>query len=178
VFIGLDGGIDGLVHLSDLSWDKAGEEAVRDFQKGQDLETVILAIDPERERISLGVKQLTINGFAQYCEAHPKSTIVKGVLTVIEEKIALVDLGDEVEGVIKAADVSQDRVNDVRDVLRSGEEVEARIIGLDRKTNKVTLSIKAKEHYEQQEAMDDLKQSSALSTTLGDLFKQKMDNVD
>jgi small subunit ribosomal protein S1 len=176
VFIGLDGGIDGLIHLSDLSWDKAGEEAVRDYQKGQEVEAVILAIDPERERISLGVKQLTNNGFAAYCDAHPKGSIVTGTLTVVEEKEARVDLGSEVEGVIRANDIAQEKVSDAREELRSGEQVEAKIIGIDKKNRVVNLSIKAKDEQDQKEALQELKQSSAPNATFGDLFKEKMDN--
>lgn len=176
VFIGLEGSIDGLIHLSDLSWDKTGEEAVRDYAKGQDVEAVILAIDPERERISLGVKQLSNNHFAAYCEAHPKGSIVTGTLTVVEEKDARVDLGEEVEGIIKVADISEERVNDARDELRSGEPVEAKVVGVDKKNRLINLSIRAKDHQDQQDALHELKQTSAPGATLGDLFKEKMDN--
>lgn len=176
VFIGLDGGIDGLIHLSDLSWDKTGEEAVRDYQKGQDVEAVILAIDPERERISLGIKQLTNNGFASYCDIYPKGSIVNGTVTIVEEKHAMVDLAEDVQGILKANELAQDKVMDARDVVRSGDSVEVKVIGVDNKNRLINLSIRAKEEQDQKEAMSELKQSSAPNATFGDLFKEKMDN--
>lgn len=178
VFIGLDGGIDGLIHLSDLSWEKSGEEAVRDYQKGQDVEAVILAIDPERERISLGIKQLSNDNFAAYCEAHPKGTIVNGTATVVEEKAVRVDLATEVEGLLKASDLAQEKVNDATEVVRSGEAIEAKVIGFDKKSRVVLLSIRAKEEQDQQDALHELKQSGAPNATFGDLLKEKMDNSD
>ena len=177
VFIGLDGGIDGLIHLSDLSWDKTGEEAVRDYQKGQDVEAVILAIDPERERISLGIKQMSINDFAAFCDAYPKGSIVNGTVTVVEEKHAMVDLAEDVQGILKAAELAQDKVTDAREVLRTGETVEVKVIGVDKKNRVINLSIRAKEEQDQKEALNELKQSSAPNATFGDLFKEKMDNA-
>jgi small subunit ribosomal protein S1 len=176
VFIGLPGGIDGLIHLSDLSWDNAGEEVVRDYKKGQELEAVILAIDPERERISLGVKQLVENGFASYADLHPKGTIVTGVITQVEEKEARVDLASDVIGVIRVSEISEERVNDARDELRSGEEIEAKVVNIDKKNNLIQLSIKAKDQQDQKEAMHEMKQSSSPNATLGDLLKGHMDS--
>jgi len=176
VFIGLAGGIDGLVHLSDLSWEKSGEEAVRDYRKGQEIEAVILSIDPERERISLGIKQMTENQFAAYLDAHPKGSVVSGVITVVSEQEALVDLAEDVQGQIKASEIAQERVNDAREVLRSGEDIEAKIIGVDKKSRMINLSIKAKEHQDQRAALEELKQTSAPNATLGDLLKEKIDN--
>lgn len=176
VFIGLDGGIDGLIHLSDLSWDKTGEEAVRDYQKGQDVEAIILAIDPERERISLGIKQMTINGFASYCDVYPKGSIVNGTVTVVEEKHAMVDLAEDVQGILKVNELAQDKVTDAREVVRTGDTVEVKVIGVDNKNRVINLSIRAKEMQDEKEAMSELKQSSAPNATFGDLFKEKMDN--
>lgn len=175
VFIGLAGSIDGLIHLSDLSWDKAGEEVVRDYQKGQEVEAVILSIDPEKERISLGIKQLTANHFATYLDQHPKGTIVSGTVTAVDEKEATVELAAGVTGVIKAADAAQEKVADVREVLHVGDKVEARVMMLDKKTNKVGLSIRAKEQYDQRTALDELKQTNSPNATLGDLLKKEMD---
>lgn len=174
VFIGLDGDIDGLVHLSDLSWDKSGEEAVHDYQKGQELETTILAIDVERERISLGVKQLTNDVFSDYLSQHPKGSVVTGAVSEVAEKEAFVDLADGISGVLRASDVSQERVNDVREMLKAGDTVEAKIVGVDRKANKISLSIRAKEQHDQQTALDQLNQSSAPNATFGDLLKDKI----
>jgi small subunit ribosomal protein S1 len=178
VFIGLPGGIDGLIHLSDLSWDDNGEEAVREYQKGQDIDAVILAIDSERERISLGVKQMTDNHFATYLDTHPRGTIVNGVITEVDENIALVNLGEEVIGQIKANDISEESVSDARDHLRAGEEVQAKIMGIDKKSRNINLSIRAKDHQDQREALKELKQSSTANATLGDLFKDKMNKDD
>ena len=171
-------GIDGLIHLSDLSWDQAGEEAVHDYKKGQEVEAVILATDSERERISLGIKQMTENHFASYLDAHPKGSIVKAVVTVVNDTHAMVDLGDEVNGQIKASEVAEEKVTDIHEFLRSGDEIEAKIVGIDKKSGMINLSIKAKDHQDQREALHELKQSSTANTTLGDLFKEKMDNRD
>ena len=175
IFIGLDGGIDGLVHLSDISWEEAGEEAVRKFAKGDELETVILSIDPERERISLGIKQLTGDPFAQYVASNEKGTIVKGKVIAADAKSATVELAENVEGVIKAADVSRDRVEDVAAVLPVGSEVEAKIVALDRKNRGITLSIKAKDMEDEREAIDGLRQDSQAPKTIGDLIKAQME---
>jgi len=175
IFIGLDGGIDGLVHLSDISWEEAGEEAVRKFAKGDELETVILSIDPERERISLGIKQLTGDPFAQYVASNEKGTIVKGKVIAADAKSATVELAENVEGVIKAADVSRDRVEDVSAVLPVGSEVEAKIVALDRKNRGITLSIKAKDMEDEREAIDGLRQDNQAPKTIGDLIKAQME---
>jgi small subunit ribosomal protein S1 len=177
VFIGLPGGIDGLVHLSDLSWDLPGEEAVRNYTKGEELETVVLAIDPERERISLGVKQLDKDPLSLFIAEHPKGSIAKGVVKELDAKMATIDLGDGVLGQLRASEISRDRVEDARTVLKVGAEVEARITGVDRKTRVISLSIKAKEAQEEAQAIQNYKSESgqsSSSTTLGDLLKEQM----
>ncbi len=181
IFIGLEGGIDGLVHLSDLSWNENGEEVVRNFKKGDELETVILAIDPERERISLGVKQLADDPFTAYVSQNDKGAIVKGVVKEVEAKHAIVTLGGEVEGTLKASEISRDRVEDAKNVLKVGEEVEVKIINVDRKNRQIGLSIKAKDFDEEKQAVRDLKkqESDAIApTTIGDLIKAQMEGRD
>ncbi len=177
VFIGLDGGIDGLVHLSDLSWDEAGEEAVRNYKKGDTLETVILSIDPERERISLGVKQLEEDPFTNYVTANEKGAIVKGKVTEVEGKAATIELAEGVEGTLKASEISKDRVEDARTKLEVGEEVEAKIIGIDRKSRVITLSIKAKDVVDSESTADSKSQEQA-PKTIGDLIKAQMEGND
>jgi small subunit ribosomal protein S1 len=177
VFIGLPGGIDGLVHLSDLSWDVPGEEAVRNYKKGEELETVVLAIDPERERISLGVKQLDKDPLSLFLGDHPKGSIVSGVVQELDAKAATITLEGGVIGQLRASEIARDRVEDARTVLKVGETVEARITGVDRKTRLVSLSIKAKEVHEEQQALQNYKSESGrptTGTTLGDLLKEKM----
>jgi small subunit ribosomal protein S1 len=174
IFIGLDGGIDGLVHLSDISWDRPGEEAVRDYQKGQTVEAMVLSIDPDRERISLGVKQMAKDPFSGYLAEHPKGSIVKGIVREVDAKGALIDLGNGIEGSLRASELSRDRVEDARSVLKVGEEVEARFTGVDRKSRTITLSIKAKEAYEEAEAVEQYRGSESAGTTLGDLLKQQI----
>ncbi len=179
VFIGLDGGIDGLVHLSDISWNELDEEAVRDYKKGDEIETVILAIDPERERISLGIKQLEQDPFSNFLAENPKGTIIKGEIIEVDAKGALVKLNESVEGYIRASEIARDRVEDARTMLKVGEEIEAKFIGVDRKNRTVNLSVKAKDHAEEAEAIDDYSrnsESSAGATTLGDLLKEQMEN--
>jgi small subunit ribosomal protein S1 len=177
VFIGLDGGIDGLVHMSDISWSESDEEAVRAYNKGDELETVILAIDSERERISLGIKQLEQDPFSNYLAAHPKGTNVTGVIGEVDAKGATVDLGDGIEGYIRASEIARDRVEDARTILKQGEEIEARFIGVDRKNRNLNLSIKAKDTAEEAEAIQGYsrKQTEGGSGTLGDLLKEQMD---
>jgi small subunit ribosomal protein S1 len=177
IFIGLDGGIDGLVHLSDISWDEAGEDAVRNFKKGDELEAVVLAIDSERERISLGVKQLAQDPFSDYVAQHPKGSIVKGVIREVDAKAAIIDLIDGVEGRLRASDISRDRVEDARTLLKVGDEIEAKFTGVDRKSRTITLSIKAKDHQEETAALKDYARSTTTSgtTTLGDIFKEQME---
>ena len=145
IFIGLEGGIDGLVHLSDISWSDNSEEVVRQFKKGDEVEAVVLAVDPERERISLGIKQLDQDPVSSYIGEHPKGTIVNGKVTEVDAKGAVIDLGDGVEGYLRASELSRDRVEDARSILNVGDEVEVRIIGFDRKNRSISLSIKAKE---------------------------------
>ena len=176
IFIGLEGGIDGLVHLSDLSWDLPGEEAVRNFRKGDEIEASVLSIDPERERISLGVKQLDKDPFATYLATHQKGSIVSGVVKEVDAKGAVLDLAEGIEGQLRASELSRERVEDARTHLKVGETVEARLTGVDRKTRQVTLSIKAKEAHEEAEAMQSYQSSSssAASTSLGDLLKEKI----
>ncbi|MGK0673372.1 MAG: 30S ribosomal protein S1 [Halothiobacillaceae bacterium] len=175
VFVGLEGGIDGLIHLSDISWNEQGEEAVRRFKKGDEIEAVIIAIDPERERISLGIKQLEHDPFTTYVADHPKGSIVKGVVTEVDAKGASVRLADGVEGYIRASDISRDRVEDARGVLKVGEEIEAKFVGIDRKNRIISLSIKAKDSQEEAEAMSEYSRAaSASAPTLGDLLKEQL----
>jgi len=178
VFIGLPGGIDGLVHLSDLSWTEPGEEAVRKYKKGDEVEAVVLAIDPERERISLGIKQLQGDPFTNYVASHDKGAIVKGTVKSLDAKGAVIQLADDVEGYLRASEVSRDRVEDIRTHLKEGDEVEAMIISVDRKNRSIGLSIKAKEAAEAAEAMEKMaaEQSASSGTTnLGALLKAKLD---
>lgn len=177
IFIGLDGGIDGLVHLSDISWDVPGEEAVHNYKKGQEIEAAVLAIDSERERISLGIKQLDKDPFSAWLADHPKNSVVKGVVTEVDLRGAMVDLGDGVVGTLRASELTRDRVDDARSVLKVGDEVEARFTNVDRKNRSVALSIKAKEVHEEAEALSSYKSEGAgapTGTTLGELLKEKM----
>jgi small subunit ribosomal protein S1 len=179
VFIGLPGGIDGLVHLSDLSWSVAGEEAVRNFRKGQDVEAVVLGIDLERERISLGIKQLEGDPLTSYASGHEKGSIVKGTIKTVEAKGATVQLDSDMEGYLRASEVSRDRVEDMRSHFKEGDEIEAMIINVDRKNRVINLSIKAKDMTEQDAAMKKMAAESAASsgsTNLGALLKAKLDN--
>jgi small subunit ribosomal protein S1 len=177
VFIGLPGDIDGLVHLSDLSWDLPGEEAVRNYTKGEELETVVLNIEPERERISLGVKQLDKDPMSQFLADHPKGSIVTGIVKEVDAKMATVELEDGVIGQLRASEISRDRVEDARTALKVGEEIEARFTGVDRKSRVLSLSIKAKEAHEEAQAIQTYKTESSQtssSATLGDLLKEQM----
>ncbi|GGE45735.1 30S ribosomal protein S1 [Halopseudomonas oceani] len=178
IFIGLDGGIDGLVHLSDISWNEAGEEAVRRFKKGDEIETVILSVDPERERISLGVKQLEDDPFSNFVSLNEKGSIITGTVKEVDAKGAVITLADDIEGTLKASEISRDRIEDARNVLNVGDEVEAKIIGVDRKSRVISLSIKAKDVEDEKEAMQDLRKQEMLAagpTTIGDLIKQQME---
>ncbi|MGI9232309.1 MAG: 30S ribosomal protein S1 [Woeseiaceae bacterium] len=177
IFIGLDGGIDGLVHLSDISWDYPGEEAVRNYKKGQEIEAAVLAIDAERERISLGIKQLEKDPFSNWLAAHPKNTIVKGTVTEVDARGATVDLGDGVFGTLRASELARGRVEDARTMIKVGEEVEAKFTNVDRKNRAIALSIKAKEVHDEAEAVSSYKADSSaapVGTTLGELLKEKM----
>jgi small subunit ribosomal protein S1 len=174
LFIGLPGGIDGLVHLSDLSWDIAGEEAVRQYQKSQTVEAIVVAIDPERERISLSVKQLAKDPFSNWIAEHPKGTIVRGIVREVEAKGAIVDLGGGIDGYLRASELSRDRVEDARAILKVGDEVEAKFTAVDRKVRTIALSIKAKDMAEEQEAMQNYRSDSTTGTSLGDLLKEQI----
>ncbi|MFA9418967.1 MAG: 30S ribosomal protein S1 [Gammaproteobacteria bacterium] len=179
IFIGLDGNIDGLIHLTDLSWNKPGEEAVRDYQKGQELEAMVLSIDPERERISLGIKQIEKDPFASFIADKPKGSIVTGTVISVDAKAAIVDLGDGIEGVLRASEMANDRVEDARSFMNEGDQIEAKITGMDRKGRSVYLSIKAKDTDEEQEALKDYTSSNdsgSGNTSFGDLLKEKMDS--
>ncbi len=169
IFIGLEGSIDGLVHLSDISWSKPGEEAIHDFNKGQEVETIILAIDPERERISLGIKQLEDNPFGGFQAAHPKGSVISGKVVEVDAKRAIVELAQGIQGLLKASDVAPEKVKDVNDYLKVGDEIDAKIIGFDNKNLTINLSIKAMAHGD---ASDD-SVAQPVGTTLGDLFKEQ-----
>ena len=177
IFIGLDGGIDGLVHLSDISWDMTGEEAVRQYKKGDEIETVILSVDPERERISLGVKQLEEDPFANYVQTNDKGAIVTGTVKSVDAKGAVVELAEGIEASLKASEISRDRVEDARNHLNEGDSVEARIVSVDRKNRVISLSIKAKDAVEEKEALKAVnqEQSDNAPKTIGDLIKQQME---
>ncbi|WP_444931672.1 30S ribosomal protein S1 [Microbulbifer sp. SSSA002] len=181
IFIGLDGSIDGLVHLSDISWNEAGEEAVRKFKKGDEIETVILGIDSERERISLGIKQLESDPFSDYVTTSDRGSIVVGTVKEVDAKQAIITLADEVEGVLRASEISRDKVEDARNVLKEGEELEAKITSVDRKNRVISLSIKAKDQDDEKQAIKDhsKKQSEQVQpATIGDLIKAQMNSKD
>jgi small subunit ribosomal protein S1 len=175
IFIGLPGNIDGLVHLSDISWDQPGEEAVRNYQKAQQLEAMVLSIDPERERISLGIKQLAKDPFSAYIADNPKGTIVRGVVKEVDARGAVIDLGNGIEGQLRASELGRDRVEDARAVLKVGEQVEAKFTGVDRKSRTISLSIKAKEAHEEAEAVQSYRSETQPSgTSLGELLKEQI----
>ena len=177
IFIGLEGGIDGLVHLSDISWNEPGETAVRRYSKGEQIETIILSVDPERERISLGIKQMEKDPFSDYAAEHDRGDIVKGKVLEVQPKEAVIELVGDVTGILKASEISIDRVEDARNVLKEGEELEVKIVNLDRKNRTIGLSIKAKDVEEERQAVKDhQKQESDRGgpATLGDLIKAQM----
>jgi len=180
IFIGLDGGIDGLIHLSDLSWNTTGEDVVRNFKKGDNLDAVVLAVDPERERISLGVKQLEQDPFGQFMAAHPKGTKVAGTVKEVDSKGATIDLGDGIEGYVSARDISYDRVDDASQHLKVGDAIEAKLVGMDRKGRTLQLSIKAKDEAETQEALAEYNKASADAasgtTKLGALLREQLES--
>ncbi|MEX0614288.1 MAG: 30S ribosomal protein S1, partial [Methylophaga sp.] len=175
IFIGLDGGIDGLIHLSDISWEEENEELIRDFKKGDDVEAVVLAIDPERERISLGIKQLQDDPFSAYLSEHPRGSKVTGKVIAVDAKGATIELVEGVEGYVRAADIARERVEDASKVLNIGDEVEAKFTGMSRKDRTLNLSIKAKDDQEESEAVKEYSNVSSGNTTLGDLLKEQMD---
>jgi small subunit ribosomal protein S1 len=179
IFIGLSGNIDGLVHLSDISWDVAGEEAVRNFQKGQTVEAMVLAIDPERERISLGIKQLAKDPFAGYIADNPKGSVVRGVVKEVDARGAIIDLGNGIEGQLRASELGRDRVEDARQFIKVGDEIDAKFMGVDRKTRSISLSIKAKEVSEEAEAVQSYRSEqggSSSGTSLGELLKAQINS--
>jgi small subunit ribosomal protein S1 len=179
VFIGLPGGIDGLVHLSDLSWSIPGEEAIRNFKKGDEVEAVVLAIDTEKERISLGIKQLDGDPYTSFIATHEKNAVVNGVVKSVDARGAIVTLEGDMEGYLRASEVSRDRIDDLTKVYKEGDAVEAMIINIDRKTRSINLSIKAKDQAEQHEAMQKFSADSSANagtTNLGALLKAKLNN--
>ncbi|OOY34082.1 30S ribosomal protein S1 [Solemya velum gill symbiont] len=179
IFIGLDGGIDGLVHLSDISWEAQGEEAIRDFKKGDEVETVVLSVDPERERISLGVKQLDKDPFSSYVATHEKGSVVTGTVSEVDARGATIELADTVTGYLRASELSRDRVEDASTVLKVGDSVEAKFVGVDRKNRTLSLSIKAKDVEEEAAVIRSYSDSAASGkATLGDLLKDKMSDSD
>ena len=176
IFIGLDGGIDGLVHLSDISWNTTGEDVVRNFKKGDNLEAVVLAVDPERERISLGVKQMSGDPFNNYAAGHEKGSMITGQVKTVDAKGAVVDLGNDVEGYLRASEIAADRVEDARNHLKEGDTVTAMIINVDRKNRNINLSIKAKDSAETVATMERMQAEAQTGTTnLGALLKAKLD---
>ena len=178
VFIGLEGGIDGLIHLSDLSWDREGEDAVRDFKKGDQVTAVVLSVDPERERISLGIKQAQEDPFNAYVGAHSKGASVKGVITSVDAKGAVIELGEGVEGYLRATELSREYVEDARSVLNPGSELEAKITSIDRKTRRITLSIKALEAEIEDKAVQQYSGQVSAKTSLGEKLKEEFEKRD
>ena len=179
IFIGLEGGIDGLVHLSDLSWTENGEDAIRNYNKGDTVDAVVLGVDAEANRISLGIKQLDSDPFNEYLLAHDRGAIVKGTISEVDAKGAKVHLADEVEGYVRASDIQQERVDDANTVLQVGQEIEAKIVGVDRKSRSISLSIKAKDEAEQRDAIKALSANNAAEVaprTIGDLIKEQQNN--
>ncbi len=177
VFVGLDGGIDGLVHLSDISWNTDGDEVLRNFKKGDEIETVVLSVDAERERISLGIKQLDTDPISVFLAEHPKGDIVSGTIIEVDAKGAIVELAEGVEGYIRASELDRDRVEDARTILKVGDTLEAKFVGVDRKKRILSLSVKAKDSDEEAQAMEEYSASdNSGASTIGDLIKQKMDS--
>ena len=174
VFIGLDGGIDGLIHLSDLSWDRPGEDITREFKKGDEITAVVLAVDPDRERISLGIKQAQEDPFGAYVSANPKGSVVKGVVDTIDVKGAVIRLEEGVEGYLRAADLSRDFVEDARNALQSGVEIEARVTSIERKSRRITLSVKALEMEIEGKAIEEYTTRPSTTISLGDKLKEEL----
>ena len=179
IFIGLAGEIDGLIHLSDISWSEPGEEAVRNYSKGDEIEAVVLSVDPERERISLGVKQLEKDPYSNFVAEHSKGSFVKGVVKEVDAKAAIIDLGDGVMGILRASELSRDRIEDARTMLNAGDEIEAKFMGVDRKNHTISLSIKAKDTEDEAAMLQDYGSESVEATTnLGDVLKRQMNGDD
>jgi small subunit ribosomal protein S1 len=180
VFVGLAAGIDGLVHLSDLSWNETGEAAVRNYKKGQEVEALVLAVDVERERISLGIKQLDADPFTTFAAINDKGQVVTGKVKTVDAKGAEIDLGEDIIGYLRVSEISRDRIEDARSVLKEGDEVTAVVVNVDRKTRNIQLSIKAKDAADQADAMQNLSQQAtrenAGTTSLGALLRAKLDN--
>ncbi len=176
IFIGLDGGIDGLVHLSDISWQATAEDAVRNFRKGDEIEAVVLAVDPERERISLGIKQMEQDPFGTFMALNPRGSIVKGTVKEVDAKGALVELTEGVEGYVRVSDIAKERIEDATSVLKVGDEVEAKFVGMDRKGRTLQLSIRAKDDAELQEVLGEYQNAASGTTNLGALLKEQLDN--
>ena len=174
VFIGLDGGIDGLIHLSDLSWDRPGEDITREFKKGDEVTAVVLAVDPDRERISLGIKQAQEDPFGAYVSANPKGSVVKGVVDTVDVKGAVIRLEEGIEGYLRAADLSRDFVEDARNALQSGAEIEARVTSIERKSRRITLSVKALEMETEGNTIDEYTTRSSTTISLGDKLKEEL----
>ncbi len=175
IFVGLDGGIDGLIHLSDISWQGTGEELVRNFKKGEDLEAVVLAVDPERERISLGLKQMEQDPFGSFMANNPKGSVVTGTVREVDARGATIELGEGIEGYLRASDIAKERVEDATAHFKVGDEVEAKFIGLDRRGRTLQLSIRAKEDEELQEALDEYHSTATGGTTLGSLLREQLE---
>ena len=173
IFIGLEGNIDGLVHLSDISWSLSGDEAVKSYKKGEELSAIVLSVDPERERISLGIKQIDEDPFLVYATNHKKGALIKGTVASIENKGAVITLAENVEGYLKISEISKERISEISSVLSVGEEVETKIINIDRKNRSIALSIKAKNEAEEKEAMNTInqKEDSEMTNTMAEAFK-------
>jgi small subunit ribosomal protein S1 len=178
VFIGLEGGIDGLIHLSDLSWDRPGEEVVREYKKGDEVEAVVLSVDPERERVSLGIKQANQDPFTAYVGEHGKGSIVQGQIMEVDPKGGVINLGDGVEGYLRASELSREHVEDARSMLSEGKDIECKIISIDRKNRRISLSVKALEADQETEAIKEYQKKSGASTaTLGDKLKEQLEKT-
>jgi len=178
IFVGLPGNIDGLIHLSDISWNDNGETVVRQYKKGQDVEAMILAVDAERERISLGIKQLESDPHAEFYGSATKGSIVKGTVNSVEPKFAVISLGADIEAQLKASEYSRDKVEDLTRELNVGDEVEAKIMSIDKKTRLISLSIRAKDMADEQDALRELNSADEQNVTLGDLLKGKIDTIE
>ena len=174
IFVGLDGGIDGLVHLSDISWQTSGEDLIRDFKKGDEVEAVVLAVDPERERISLGIKQLEQDPFGQYMAAHPRGSVVEGTVKEVDARGAVIELGEGIEGYLRANDIAKERIEDASQHLKVGDKVEAKFVGMDRKGRTLQLSIRAKDEDDLKEVLGDYQDTAGATTKLGALLKEQL----